>query len=79
MKRFAWNSGKNTKLKMERGVSFEMVMDCLARGAYRVGPTTSKSHGRQWAFFVRLNGRAWVVPFDENEKRVLLRTIMEDK
>jgi hypothetical protein len=79
MKRLTWNSGKNTKLKFERGVSFEMVLDCLARGAYRVGPTTSKSHRSQQAFFVRLNGRAWVVPFDENETRVLLKTIMEDK
>ena len=79
MKVVKWNSGKNTKLKIERGGSFEMVMDCLSRGTFRVGPTTSKSHDDQKAFYVRLNGRAWVVPFEENDSRVLLKTIMEDK
>jgi hypothetical protein len=77
MKRLTWNSGKNTKLKLERGVSFEMVLECIERGAFHIDMTTSKSHGRQRAFFVRLNGRAWLVPFDESPTRILLRTIME--
>lgn len=78
MKRITWNSGKNTKLKLERGVSFEMVMECIERGAFRIGPTTSKAHGRQSAFFIRLNGKSWVVPFEDFPTRILLRTIMED-
>ena len=71
--------GKNTKLKLERGVSFEMVRERLAKGAFKVAPTTSKSHGAQMAFFVWMNSRAWVVPFTEYKTHIILRTIMEDK
>jgi hypothetical protein len=79
MKRITWNMGKNSKLKMERGVSFEMVMSCIARNAFKVAPTSSKSHVKQKAFFVWMNDKAWVVPFEESEKQIVLKTIMEDK
>jgi hypothetical protein len=78
MKRITWNSGKNTKLKIERGVSFELVMESIARGVYRIDMTTSRSHGRQKAFFVRLNGKDWLVPFDEGPFEIILRKIMEE-
>jgi len=32
VKTFAWNEEKNQQLKVERGVSFEYVLACLAAG-----------------------------------------------
>jgi hypothetical protein len=36
MKPLKWNIGKNLKLKLERGVGFEMVADAIERKAYQV-------------------------------------------
>lgn len=73
-----WDPKKNTILKLERGVSFEMVTERISKNAYKVGPTTSKSHGKQKAFFMWMKNRAWVVPFKETKTEIFLITIMED-
>lgn len=76
VKRHTWNMGKNTKLKLERGPSFEMVMDRLTKGAYRVIPTPSKSHPGQSAYMITFNGVRYVVPFHESKTHVFMHTIM---
>ena len=56
-KRLRWNLGKNLKLKLERGVGFEMVADSIERNAFRVATVKSKSHPGQKCFLVRLHGK----------------------
>ena len=74
-KRLRWNLGKNLKLKLERGVGFEMVADSIERNAFRVATVKSKSHPGQKCFLVRLLGKNWVVPFQENKTSIYLFTI----
>ncbi len=73
---FTWNLGKNTKLKEERGVSFEEVKDCLEKGAFRTIKSSSGNHTRQNWYIVRLRGRLWAVPFSKQGIRIHLLTIM---
>jgi hypothetical protein len=75
MKPLSWNLGKNLKLKLERGVGFEMVVAEVTRRAFRIGEVKSKNHPGQKCFIVKLNGSMWVVPFKENKNSIYLYTI----
>ena len=77
LKRFTWNLGKNLKLKIERGVSFEEVYERIQRGAYQTKKNPSKNHQGQRLFLVTINGRVYAVPFTEYENHFFLRTIYE--
>jgi hypothetical protein len=44
VKALKWNLGKNLKLKLERGVGFEMVADAITRNAFQVAKVKSKNH-----------------------------------
>jgi hypothetical protein len=76
VKLHTWNLGKNTKLKQERGIGFEMVMASLAKGAYKVISTPSKSHPGQAAYMVTIRGVRYVVPFTESKASIFMRTII---
>jgi hypothetical protein len=71
-----WNIGKNSKLKEERGVSFEMVRDRLFQGAFSIIKNPSRNHPGQRCFLVTLNGEKWKVPFRERAGFLQLFTIM---
>jgi uncharacterized DUF497 family protein len=77
MKLFTWNLGKNSKLKEERGVSFEEVKDAIERKAAKRARNTSRNHPDQFIFIVRIHGKTWLVPYDETKTTIHLRTIME--
>ena len=77
MKLFKWNPGKNTKLKLERGVSFEMVIDKIEHGSYKVLRNTSKNHPGQRCFPVTLHRKNWLVPFKEYKNHFFLHTIFK--
>ena len=77
VKRFTWNLGKNTKLKEERGVSFEEIQDAIFRGAGKVASNTSRNHPGQRVFLLNIRGKTWIVPFTETKTTVFLHTIYE--
>ncbi len=77
LKRFAWDMGKNLKLKLERGVSFEDVYLRIQNGAYHTKKNPSKNHKGQRLFLVTINGKLYAVPFTEFEDHFFLRTIYE--
>jgi hypothetical protein len=77
MQSFRWNLGKNLKLKTERGVGFEMVVEAITRGAFKIAKVKSKSHPGQKCFLVRIQKRTWVVPFREGKTSMFLHTIFE--
>ncbi len=79
MEHFRWNPGKNTKLKTERGVSFEGVVDRIEKGAFKLVKNRSKNHPRQKCFVVTMNGKLWLVPFKEYRHHYFLHTIFEVK
>jgi len=77
VKEFTWNLGKNTKLKEERGVSFEDVRGKLECGAFRVAKNPSKNHAGQKMYIVIINRRRYAVPFTEYDGHIFLRTVFE--
>lgn len=77
MKSLRWNLGKNLKLKLERGVGFEMVADAIARNAFQVAEVKSKNHPGQKCFLVRIRRKLWVVPFKETQHSIYLYTMFE--
>ncbi len=76
-KQFAWNLGKNTKLKTERGVSFEEVYELVQRDAFRRVRNKSAYHRGQKMFIVRIRGRKYAVPYVEYATHIFLKTIYE--
>ena len=74
-----WNLGKNSKLKEERGVSFEQVYERLHRNAYRIVYNPSRNHPGQRMFIVSINGLRYAVPYSEYDSHVFLRTIYRRK
>ncbi len=77
MKALKWNLGKNLKLKLERGVGFEMVAAAVERNAFKVAKVKSKNHPGQKCFLVRYKKKIWVVPFKEGKDSIFLFTIYE--
>lgn len=77
MKRIAWNLGKNSKLKEERGVSFEDAAIAIEAGRLiDVVKDHTGSHPGQMAFLISTKGKIWAVPFDEGRDSIYLETIM---
>jgi uncharacterized DUF497 family protein len=81
MKRFNWDPGKNEKLKMERGVSFEHVVFCIETGRLLdvlEHPKTAR-YGDQRLYVVEIDNYAYVVPYVERGDERFLRTIFPSR
>ena len=81
MKQFAWNEGKNERLKAERAVSFEEVVLSIERGRVLdiVEHPNPEQYGGQRLFIVDIGDYAWLVPFVETEDEVFLKTIIPSR
>lgn len=81
VKRFDWDKEKNTKLKNERGISFEDVKTAIQEG--KLLDTTNhpnkKKYSNQKMFIVEIDGYAYLVPFVEDELKVFLKTIFPSR
>jgi hypothetical protein len=77
LKRLVWNVGKNTKLKLERGVSFEEFEEKFLKNAFKVVRNPSGNHKRQNIFLVRIRGRNFAVPFEGRATIFYLHTMFE--
>ena len=76
-----WNEEKNQLLLLQRGVSFEMVLDKLESGdilARRSHPNKEK-YPQQMIFVLELNGYVCYVPFVENEDQIFLKSIIPSR
>jgi len=81
MKPINWNTEKNIRLKLERGVSFEEVLAAMSHGALLdvVSHPNTEQYPNQCIFVVRIRGYAYLVPFVETDKEVFLKTIMPSR
>jgi len=80
MKQFNWNDEKNDKLKKERNLSFEEVLDCFENGNfYGVFENPSGNFPHQEVFLVKLSNYPCIVPFIENDVEIFLKTIIPDR
>lgn len=80
-KQIRWDEGKNQLLILQRGVSFEDVLEELIQEkvlAKQVHPNKMK-YPNQYIFVVCLNGYVCYVPFVENEDEIFLKTIIPSR
>jgi hypothetical protein len=72
-----WGEAKNALLKRLRGISFEEIVEALAKG----GPLWVKEHPRpekypgQKLFAISISGYVFIVPFEETDEKVIFKTI----
>jgi len=81
MKPINWNSEKNIRLKLERGVSFEEVLAAMSHGALLdiVLHPNKEQYSNQRIYVVRIRGYAYLIPFVETDKEIFLKTIIPSR
>jgi len=81
IKQIKWNEEKNQLLQIQRGISFEMVLDALESGniTTRMQHPNSTKYPNQEIFVVRLNDYLCYVPFVESEDYIFLKTIIPSR
>jgi uncharacterized DUF497 family protein len=81
MKQINWNAEKNQLLMSERGVSFEDVLFALQSGRLLddlVHPNNFK-YPNQRMFVVKIDNYDWLVPYDENEGEIFLKSVIPSR
>ncbi len=81
VKRFAWDHGKNTRLRAERNVSFEDVVahTQVSHLLDIVEHPNPERYPGQRIFIVDIDDYAYLVPFVEDEHEVFLKTIIPSR
>lgn len=77
MKYFAWNLEKNEKLKAERGISFEDVINAIFSEKVLdiIENPNKKQYQNQKYYIVDIEDYIYVIPFIEDEEKQFLKTI----
>ncbi len=77
----SWNEEKNQLLQLQRGLSFEMVveqLECKEILAHRMHPNREK-YPDQEILVLALNGYVCYVPYVESEGEIFLKTIIPSR
>ncbi len=74
---FDWNEEKNEKLKAERDISFEEVVDALNEGGFLeiLDHPNQKKHSNQKILIVKIESYAYQVPFVFDKEKIFFKTI----
>jgi len=77
-KSFLWEDAKNSRLIGERGISFDEIVLYIMNGCLMdvIPNNNQEKYPRQRVFVVNVEGYIHLVPFDETEKEIFLRTII---
>jgi len=81
MKQIRWSEEKNQLLLLQRGLSFEMVLDKIEAGdilAKREHPNKER-YPTQYIFVLELEGYICYVPFIEGDSEIFLKTIIPSR
>ena len=79
-KSFIWDEIKNVKLKEERGVGFETIVDLIELGDFKIFNNSSSIHEGQMVFVIKNHPYPYVVPFREQQDgNILLITIFQSR
>ncbi|MBN2825842.1 MAG: BrnT family toxin [Campylobacterales bacterium] len=76
-----WDEAKNQLLQLQRGVSFEDILEQLETEkiiARKVHPNSEK-YPNQEIFVLKLNDYIYYVPFVESENEIFLKTIIPSR
>ncbi len=77
-KSFLWEEAKNSRLIEERGISFDEIVFYIMNGYLLdiIPNHNQEKYPGQRVFVVNVEGYIHLVPFDESEKEIFLRTII---
>ena len=80
-KQFRYDEAKNERLLRERGLSFKMVIESLNNGGLvdTYLHHNQEKHPQQEFYVVEIEGYLCVVPFDEFEDHIVLRTVYRSR
>lgn len=79
-KQILWNEEKNQLLQLQRGVSFDEVLEQIEQGnilGRKVHP--SEQYPKQEIFIMRLRDYVYYVPFVEDDEKIFLKTIIPSR
>ena len=80
MKNLVWDTDKDMKLKIERDVGFEEVIEALlGDGFLNIEKNPSNKYPYQKIYIVRINNYVYLVPFVEDKEKVFLKTIIPSR
>jgi len=81
MKMFAWDNGKNEKLKRERDVSFEDVLVAIQGGKLLdlLSHPNKKKYPGQMILVVRIFDYVYLIPCVEDEEKIFFKTIIPSR
>jgi uncharacterized DUF497 family protein len=81
MKPFCWNLDKNRQLQIERGVSFESVVQAIGQGNALdvIEHPNPVKYPSQRIFIIEINQYIYLVPFVENDQEIFLKTIIPSR
>lgn len=78
---YRWDTAKNERLKIARGIGFEKIVMHIERGdllGSYAHPNPTK-YPRQHVLVVKVDGYAYLVPFVESEEGRFLKTIIPSR
>ncbi len=81
MKPFRWDPAKNEQLKLERGVSFELIVVALEAGGLLdilAHPNPTK-YPNQRVLVFGSDGYAYLVPFVDDDEHFFLKTVIPSR
>lgn len=78
---FDWDEEKNQKLKEERDISFQEIVDAMENGYLLdvIPHPNQKKYPGQKIFIVNINNYIYSVPFAETNEKVFLKTIFPSR
>jgi uncharacterized DUF497 family protein len=77
---FVWDETKNIKLKKERGINFEAIVDLIELGNFKVLENQSSVHDGQLILVIKNYPNPYIVPFrEEPNGEILLITIFQSR
>ena len=80
MKPFGWSKEKNEKLKRERKISFEEIVEAIQQGK-KLADTENRNqkYSNQRVITVEVNNYAYLVPYVEDEEKIFFKTIIPSR
>ena len=81
MKTYTWNSEKNDLLKLERAISFEVIVLNIQLGNELdiYDHPNQERYPKQKISVIAVEGYAYLVPFVENNEEIFLKTIIPSR
>ncbi len=81
MKPYDWDEHKNTKLKLERDISFEAIVDAINQGNLldTLKHPNKLKYSNQKIYFVKVEEYVYLVPFVEDKDKMFLKTIIPSR